>query len=541
MIRIAARYALAVVAGIAAAGAGIGLMATAAWLISRAATHPPVLHLMVAIVAVRAFGLSRGVLRYVERIAGHDAALRGVAELRARCYRRLERLAPAGLATFRRGDTVQRLVSDVDAVLDALVRVVLPLAVAAVVAVASVLLIGSLVPAAGWGLAAALTVACVAAPAVQSLIGRHAVRALAPLRGQLAADTVELLHGLPDLVAYGATGPVLDRLTATDRRIRRATERGAAASGVAAALTALATGGCLIVGLAAGTVAVRAGHLSGELLALVVLTPLAVFEAVSAVPAAAGRLAETLSSVRRIAALWQVAEPAPDRDEPEPLPPGPYTIRVDDVTAGWTAQRPAIHHLSFTVPPGRRIALVGESGAGKTTVAALLVRWLDPQDGRVTLNGVDLRDLAGDDIRQVVGLCDDQAYLFDTTIEANLRVGRPDATADELEAALRRARLWEWVTSLPAGLDTRVGELGNAVSGGQRRRLALARALLADKPILVLDEPTEHLDDDTAHDVIRDLLDAARGRTVILITHRLDELTDVDEIVHIGRTPALAL
>ncbi|WP_327002172.1 ATP-binding cassette domain-containing protein [Dactylosporangium sp. NBC_01737] len=187
--------------------------------------------------------------------------------------------------------------------------------------------------------------------------------------------------------------------------------------------------------------------------------------------------------------------------------------------------------MSLTLRPGRRVALVGPSGAGKTTVAALLVRWLDPAAGRVTLNGVDVRDLRGDELRTVVGYLGDDAYLFDSTLEANLRIGRPDATTGQLEQALAAARLLDWVRTLPAGLATPVGEHGVALSGGQRRRLALARALLADFPVLVLDEPTEHLDDVTAAELIRDLLAAAGDRAVLLITHRTDVLGDVDEVV----------
>jgi thiol reductant ABC exporter CydC subunit len=488
---------------------------------------------MVAIVAVRAFGIGRGVLRYIERLTGHDAALRALAALRVRSYRRLERLAPAGLTAFRRGDLVERLVRDVDAVLDVLVRVLLPLTVATAVAVGSVVLVGAILPTAGVALAAGLLVVCVGAPALQAALGRRAAARLAPLRGELAAGAVDLLHGLPDLTAYGATGRALDRLTRTDRRLRRATQRGATTAGLSAALTTLATGGSVLVGLAAGAVAVRTGSLPRELLAVVVLTPLATFEAVAAVPAAAQRLAEALGALARVRAVLRAPDPTPDPANPATIGTGPHTLALHSVTAEWTAGRTAVDDLSLTLGPGRRVALVGPSGAGKTTVAALLVRWLDPVRGRVTLNGVDVRELRGDDLRRVVGYCGEDAYLFDTTIEANLRVGRPAATTAELEDALHAARLLDWVRSLPDGLATPVGEHGLALSGGQRRRLALARILLADFPILVLDEPTEHLDDATAAALTRDLLTSTPGRTILVITHRTDGLDGFDEVVEL--------
>lgn len=526
-----AQLSVAVLAGVGAAGAGVGLMATSAWLISRAAQHPPVLHLMVAIVAVRAFGIGRGVLRYVERLAGHDAAFRVLGALRVRTYRRLERLAPAGLAAFRRGDLVARLVDDVESVLDVIVRVVLPVVIAAVTGAATVALIGGLLPAAGAALAAGLLVVAVGVPALQAATVRRADARLAPLRGELAAGTVDLAQGLPDLIAYGAVGDALAALDRTDRQLLAATRRAGAATGVSAAVTALCTGLSVLAGLAAGAAAVRAGTLPGELLAVVVLTPLAVFETVGVIPGAAQRLAAARAALGRLAEIAAAPDPAPDPAVPAPLPAGPPTVRLEGVRAGWVPGQTVLRDFSLTLRPGRRVALVGPSGAGKSTAAALLVRWLDPTAGRVTLNGVDVRDLRGDDLRTVVGYLGDDAYLFDSTLEANLRIGRPDATTRQLETALTAARLLDWVRTLPAGLATTVGEHGLELSGGQRRRLALARALLADFPVLVLDEPTEHLDDATATELLRDLLAATGDRAVLLITHRADVLDDVDEVV----------
>ncbi|MET8149215.1 thiol reductant ABC exporter subunit CydC [Actinoplanes sp. NPDC049668] len=532
----AGRLLLAVLAGTGAAGAGVALMATSAWLISRAALHPPVLHLMVAIVVVRACGIGRGVLRYLERLVGHDAALRILGGLRARVFTRLERLAPAGLADFRRADLAQRLVADVDAVLDLVTRVLLPYAVAALVGAGAVALAGTLLPAAGLTLAAALVLVGVVVPLLQSAAARRADGRLAPLRGELATNTVDLLHGLPDLTAYGAVARQLGRLDEVDRRLRRAEERSAAATGLSAAVTALGTGVCLIAGLAAGAVAVRAGELSGELLAVVVLTPLAVFETAGALPPAAQRWAGARAALGRLSEVFAAPDPVTTAPGPGEVPAGPYTLRLEDVTAGWAPGRTALRGVDLTLAPGRRVALVGPSGSGKSTVAALLVRFLDPGSGRVTLNGIDLRTLAPERVRRIVGYLSEDAYLFDTTIGENLRIGRVDAAPDELRAALGSARLLDWVDSLPYGIDTLVGEHGLALSGGQRRRLALARALLAGTPVLILDEPTEHLDDETAVALTRDLLAAAGDRTVLLITHRTDDLAAVDEVVTLAGT-----
>lgn len=530
------RLLLAIAAGLAAAGASIGLMATSAWLISRAATHPPVLHLMVAIVAVRAFGLSRGAFRYAERLWGHDAALRILADLRVRVFRQLALVSPSGLGGHRQADLVARMVSDVDAVLDVLVRVLLPYSVAFGVALGSVAVVTTLLPAAGVAMAVALAVVAVGLPAAQAVVSRQTDGRIAPLRGERATVTVDLLQGLADLKAYGAVATQLDRVSEVDARLRSATSRSSGTAGLGAAMTTLATGACVLVGLAAGAAAVRAGTLNGELLAVVVLTPLAVFEAIAGLPAAAQSLIAARGALRRVAALLAAPDPTPDpAPSPDPVrcprTGQRHTLELRGVHAAWVPGRPAVRGVDLVLRPGQRVGLVGPSGAGKSTIAALLVRFLDPQQGAVTLDGTDLRDLPADAVRQVVRLCDDEAYLFDSTIEANLRIGAPEATLDQLHTALAAARLLDWVNTLPAGLATPVGEHGVRLSGGQRRRLSLARALLGDPEVLILDEPTEHLDESTAAEVLRDLLDATHGRTTLLITHRTTGLDDLDEVV----------
>ncbi|GAB2584465.1 hypothetical protein Aab01nite_54130 [Paractinoplanes abujensis] len=531
---------LAALAGAGAAGAAVGLMAVSAWLISRAALHPPVLHLMVAIVAVRAFGLSRGVLRYAERLAGHDAALRVLGRLRARVFTHLAELAPAGLTGYRRADLAQRLSADVDAVLDMLTRVLLPYAVAAIVGAGSVVLVGAYSAAAGLALAAGLLLVGVLVPVLQSRAARLADGRRAPLRAELATGTADLLHGLPDLLAYGATGDRLARLAGVDARLRRAEQRSSAMAGLAAAVTALATGICVLVGLAAGAVAVRSGTLHGELLAVVVLTPLAVFETAAGLPAAAQHFAAGRASMRRLADVLSAAPPVIASATPVDVPDGPHTLRLEAVEAAWTPGRPVLHGIDLELAPGDRVALTGPSGSGKSTVAALLVRFLDPTAGRVTLDGIDVRRIAPGRLRQIVGYLPEDAYLFDSTIAANLRIARPDATDDQLRGALAEARLLDWVDTLPDGLETLVGEHGRELSGGQRRRLALARALLADFRVLILDEPTEHLDDATARALLDDLLAAAGDRTVLVISHRTDVAARVDRCIDLSRRAVAA-
>jgi thiol reductant ABC exporter CydC subunit len=403
---------------------------------------------------------------------------------------------------------------------------------------ATTLFLTGLLPALGPVLVAGLVVVLLVAPAVQHVLAGRAALALAPLRAELSAQSVDLVHGLPDLTAYGAVEDRLARLRTTDARLRREAGRAAASTGLGTALVTLAGGACVVAALAFGAGAVHIGALDPVLLAVVVLTPLALFEAASVLPAAGEQAAGARSALRRLFAVLARPDPVPDPAVRVPLPGPPYHVRMESVAARWRDDAPlALTGLDLDLPPGRRVALVGPSGSGKSTAAALLARLLDPVRGRITLNGVDLRSYLGDQVREVVTLLDSDAHLFDTTIEANLRLGRPSATADELRQALAAARLTEWVEGLPDGLATRVGEDGGLVSGGERRRLALARALLRDTPVLVLDEPTEHLDEATARTITEDLLAATRGRTLVLITHRPHGLDLVDEVITLPAPP----
>jgi len=324
----------------------------------------------------------------------------------------------------------------------------------------------------------------------------------------------------------------LAALAQTDHDLRRAAARSSAGTGLGAGLVALAGGACVWAALSLGTAAVRAGTLDGVLLAVVVLTPLALFEAVSSLPGAAAHLATARTALRRAFSLVDSPATVVAAKDPEPVPPPPYHLRLERVTARWSATGPdAVAGLDLDLPPGRRVALVGPSGCGKTTVAALLVRFLDPVSGTVRLNGRDLATMDPDAVRRVVGLVAEDAYVFDTTIEENLRLARPDATTPQLRTALAAVRLLDFVDGLPDGLATPVGD---RLSGGERRRLVLARALLTDCPVLILDEPTEHLDDAVAEAIMDDVLAAAADRTVLLITHQRHGLAAMDQVVLIG-------
>ncbi|MCY0951616.1 thiol reductant ABC exporter subunit CydD [Streptomyces sp. H27-S2] len=530
------RFRLGLLLGALAVGCSVGLMAVSGWLISRASEQPPVLYLMVAVTATRAFGMGRAVFRYAERLVSHDAVLRMLADLRVSVYRRLERIAPAGLREHRRGDLLARLVADADALQDYWLRWLLPVGTAVLVGTGSVAFAAWLLPEAGAVLAVGLLAAGIGVPLISGATARRSERRLAPARGALATRVADLLTGTAELTVAGALEDRKGRARESDGVLTRIAARGAAATGLGSGLSALICGLTVLAAAAAAANAVHDGRLSGVAMAVAVLTPLAAFEAVSGLPLAVQYRQRVRRSAERVYEVIDAPVPVAEPERACEPPASPFPLRLSGLTARHPGQeRDALRGLDLTLEAGRRIAVVGPSGSGKTTLAQVLLRFLDPREGAYTLGGADVRTLDGDDVRERVGLCAQDAHIFDSSVRENLRLARTGASEEDLREALAAARLLEWADGLPDGLDTLVGEHGERISGGQRQRLALARALLADFPVLVLDEPAEHLDLATADALTADLLAATEGRTTVLITHRLAGLEAVDEVLVLDR------
>ncbi|MHB9860351.1 thiol reductant ABC exporter subunit CydD [Streptomyces sp. YIM S03343] len=526
------RLALALLLGTLALGSAVGLMATSGWLISRASQQPPVLYLMVAVTATRTFGIGRAVFRYAERLVSHDAVLRMLADTRVAVYRRLERLAPAGLRTTRRGDLLSRLVADVDALQDYWLRWLLPAGVAVAVSAGSVAFTAWLLPEAGAALAVGLLAAGAGVPLVSGAVARRAEHRLAPARGTLATRVTDLLTGTAELTVAGALPARTAEAKRADAVLTRIASRAATATALGDGLTSLVSGLTVTAAALFGVQAVADGRLSGVVTAVVVLTPLAAFEAVLGLPLAVQYRQRVHRSAERVYEVLDAPEPVREPEQPRQAPASPFPLMVKALSARYAGQdREALAGVDLTLEEGRRIAVVGPSGSGKTTLSQVLLRFLDTEAGAYSLGGVDAYALDGDDVRRLVGLCAQDAHLFDSSVRENLLLAKKDATEAELRDALTRARLLDWADGLPDGLDTFVGEHGARLSGGQRQRLALARALLADFPVLVLDEPAEHLDLPTADALTADLLAATEGRTTLLITHRLAGIEAVDEVI----------
>jgi thiol reductant ABC exporter CydC subunit len=518
--------------GAGAAVSGVALIATSAWLICRAAEHPSVVDLGIAIIGVRFFAIARGLFRYSERLVGHDAILRVMADLRVRVYERLEQLAPGGLPVFRRGDLLTRLVEDVDSVQDLMLGVLSPFCVAIATAVPTAVVSWILLPPAGMLLTAALIGGIVVVPLLSRALARRREARLADARAELSTSVVELLEGAAELLAFGAMEPQMSRVSAADDEMTRISTATAHTAGVGSALVTLLCGLTVWATLLVGVPAVHSGRLRGPLLAVIALVPLALFEVVTGLPSAAQCLARVRRSTARVFDVIDTAPPVTDPVRHRELGSAPHTLRVRGLRVRYPDRREwALDGIDLDLAPGQRVGLVGASGAGKSTLAAVLLRFLPYEGGSVTLDGVELAALRGDEVRRVVGLAAQDSHVFNTTIRENLLLARRDATDDAISGALEGARLLDWVEQLPAGIDTQVGEAGARMSGGQRQRLTVARVLLAQFPIVILDEPGEHLDIATADALTADLLEITQGQATLMISHRMIGMEDLDEVI----------
>ena len=512
----AGRFAAAHALGIAAEACTVGLAGTAAWLVVRAAERPSFASLAVAAVAVRAFGLGKGVLRYGERLASHDATLHLLADLRATVVRRLARLSPTGLGRDPRGDLLTRLVDDVDRLQDLFLRVLGPVVSVLVVAAGAVAVAVVLDPAAGAALALGVVAVGLVLPVATHRAARRRGVAVATARGAVAAAAVDLAEHAEELVACGGVARWRDRVEARARHLD-GHER---AQGRTSAAIAAVAAGAPAVGTAAVVAAAGPadGALSGPVLGLLVLLPLAVLELAATLAPAGDVLARVEAAAERVQALLGRPDPVPEAADPVP-PPGRGDLALEQVALAWPGTAPQVAGVDLQVAEGERVVVRGPSGSGKSTIAAGLVRFLAPTAGAYRVGGTPAGDLGGEGVRRTVTWCPQDPWFADSTLADNLRIARPDATDEELWDALAVVHLDRWAMTLPAGLGTRLDRDASAMSGGERQRLALARALLGGQRAVVLDEPTSHLDGPTASAVLGDLLAATGDRAVVLITH----------------------
>ncbi len=527
------------VGGLALAS-GIALTTTSGWLIVKAADRPVILTLMAAIVAVRAFGMARPVLRYWERLQTHDAALADLQSRRVETYAALVPLTPARLGRRGRADLLTGVVDDLDDIVGASIRVTVP-GLSALVALAVTALVTAALDAriGLWVLGLGLAVAVIVGLAYRVESADN------PRLGQARADVTRIAALITDegdqVRAVGGTATVLAELDRAQAVLGSSVLRQARGRALATGAIILAV--CAITVAVALTLAGDPARHSAAVAALLVLTPVAAADAVTPLAEAAKALARSRGSADRLRnVLAQVPAVAAAQGVGDGDGAGdagrehPASVELSGVSARWHPDRAlALEPTDLTLPQGTRLVITGPNGAGKSTLLAVLARHLDPWGGRYAMGGAEVRDQPLEGVRSRIAFVDDSPHVFASTLRENLRLAA-DGPADDadLESALGRAGLARWVAGLPDGLDTRLGTGGRGISGGERARLGIARALLSGRPLLLLDEPVAHLDSVTARAVIDDLLAASGDRSVVMVSHREDGRHGFDRRLQVG-------
>jgi thiol reductant ABC exporter CydC subunit len=509
--------------GILAIGSNVALMAMSAYLVSRAALATNVAELALAVTAVRVLAIGRATFRYLERYATHAATLRILADLRVWLYTAIEPLAPARLATRRSGDLLARIVADVDTLEDFYVRVVVPPIVAAVTAGLASVLLGVFDATLGFVLLAFLLLTGIGLPLAMRRLSRGPATEAVGRRAELNAAAVDTIAGMADLVALDRAEAHRAGLLALGRALDRTGERLALVRGLGTGLGALLTTLCGVAVVAVAVPLVTGGRLDAVYLALLPMAAIAAFEAVQPLPVTVELLDTSRTAAGRLFELVDAPPAVVDPAEPLPAPaarPAPG-IRIDGLSFAYApGARPALDGVSLEIPSGGSLAITGPSGSGKSTLVSLLLRFWEVETGSIRIGGRELRELRADDVRRLIAVVPQRVDLFDATIRDNLALADPDVTDEAMEAACRMAQLHDAIVALPAGFDTRIGEGGGLLSGGERRRLAIARAILRDAPILILDEATADLDTSTERRLVESLRPFLVGRTTLVISHR---------------------
>jgi ATP-binding cassette subfamily C protein CydCD len=522
---------LAALVGFGAIASSIGLMTASAYVISAAALRPSIAELQVAIVGVRFFGIARGVFRYLERYLTHLVTFHLLARLRVWFYQALEPLAPARLLNYRAGDILARITTDIESLENFYVRVIAPPLTAILTSLFAALLLSSFNWRLGVSLLGMLFLAGVLLPLFIGQASRRVASGVVHQRALLGSVMVDSIQGMAELFVYNQESTQLEKVRLVSHTLAANQRMMAFWNGVQNAAAGLFANLGMWLALVFAIPLVASGQIPGVYLAVIVLATLTSFEAVAPLPLAAQLLESNLQAAGRLMEVVDAQPAAPDSPQALPLPQS-FDLRIRGLTFSYPGiQQPALEDLDLDLQVGQRMAVVGLSGAGKSTLVNLLLRFWNYEKGQITLNGVDLRDYDAQALRQTIGVVSQNTYLFSASIRDNFRIARPNASHEQLIQAARQAQIHDFIQALPDGYDTWVGEQGLRLSAGERQRLAIGRALLKDPPLLILDEATANLDSITERTTLDALVQFMHGRAVLVITHRLVNMSAMDEII----------
>ncbi len=534
LLKIAKDYKLwmlaASVIGFFTIGSSIGLMMTSAYIIAKAALHPSIAELQVGIVGVRFFGIARGVFRYVERYLSHETTFRLLAKFRVWFYEAIVPLFPSKLLKYKSGDLLTRAVNDVENLEHIFVRVIAPPFVALFVLILMLFLLGSFNFIYPVIILFSFLIAGIGVPLLSYKLSRKTGSRLVKLQARMNELILDQTQGLGELLVFNQTGKFKEEFANTQNTLRKLQRKNAIIGGLNEALIGLIMNFSIIIILIYAVPQVNTGILEGVYLSVLVLGVMASFEALLPLPTAVQFFEQSVKSADRLFELTD-ANAVIVTGKPDTREPDNFSITFDSVQFGYNSDKLIYDNLSFTVPQKSFTAIVGASGAGKSTLINLLTRFWNYQAGKILLGDTKLENISQMKLREYISVLPQTTHLFNLSVRENIRFAKPEATDDEIIAAAKKANIHDFILSLPDQFGELIGEQGMKLSGGERRRLALARAFLRNSPILICDEPTSDLDSLTEQKVLNSLYGYSKTATVIIITHRLFHLENADQIL----------
>jgi ATP-binding cassette subfamily C protein CydC len=523
--------ALAALTGFFTIGSSIGLLMTSAWIITKAALHPNVAELQVAIVGVRFFGIARGAFRYAERLISHNITFKLLSKFRVWFYKSIEPLAPAGLSKYKKGDLLTRMVSDVESLEHVYIRVIFPPLVAIMVTILMWILFGIFNILFSIIITSALVFAGVVVPIFTTRLNKIIGKRFIEVRAKLKMLSVDLAQGLTELIVYGKDKDFAEEFNALNGEYNRLQRRISFIDGLNEGLIMLLLNATIIGILLVAIPQINLHNLTGVDLAVMIVGAMASFEAVLPIPTMAQHFESSMQAAERIFELTDTEPNIVNSEVPVRNVSG-HTLEFKNVNFTYPGSKyPVLSEVSFELYPEKSIAVVGASGSGKTTLVNLIARFYDVQNGKIRLGGIPISQIDIEVLRKQFAVVLQSGHIFAGTLRDNLLIANQKATDAELIDALKKANIFETFFSNHSGLDTWVGESGHQISGGERQRLEIARAILKDAPILIFDEPTSNLDSENEKLILDTIMEISKNKSLLLITHRLVAMNKFDEII----------